>query len=1359
MTKRVGLATLVAAALAACLVPMGCGSGSGGAPDLCAGVICASQDACHGVGSCDPNTGLCSNPAKLDGATCDDGDLCTLGDVCTAGSCAGTALTCPNPDQCHAAGSCNAGQCSYSDLSDGTGCTLGDASAGLCEQGTCTALQAPVDVAGSQQADGTITVTFTPSAYAMSYHLLHSTSEAGPFTEVANGFGSPLVNPTPVPGVDNEYVVKVVSGLASALSTPSGVLARPSAPSGLAAGSNGASVTLTWTESMGATSYTVYRSDGSGSGYGSLGAAESPFVDSRGTLGATYSYAVTASNGGGTSGYSNDASATFAPPAVTDLAAANGGMSIVLTWTAAFGATGYDIVRAGTRIATSATPGYTDAVGPGTTHSYVVQATNAGGTGASSNPAQATTVPEAPTGLTASGGTAISLSWLAPAGATGYVVRRGTTANGPYGTIAGTPSTPSFLDSNGLAPSTRYYYVVAATNAGGTGPDGGEASADVPRAGVRLDWMGSADGDWHDPSNWSLGLVPESIDDVVIDASVTVHVDSPISFHSLTLGDAAGTSSPTLLLGAGTVGPAGSLTIYGGATLTQSTTEQIVLASVMVHEGGVIDHLPNAGARAFVVNLETTGDFTLEQGARIALDGRGYAGGPGGGPGYGPGGGNVVYWGFYGGGAGHGGQGVPTPVSYGGNPNPPDGGGHVYDSETDPADLGSGGGTGAGSSFGPCAAGAGGGAVLLVVGGNLQIDGLITADGADKTGSWPCGGGAGGTINLTAASASGAGVLGADGGFGYGAGGGGRIAAKVSGAITASWSVTVNGLSSPYGTSQDGTTYFPNWPLSRIVLTPPAATLPAGTTQQFTAAGIRGAGASQPLAASDGLVWGVDDSSIASVDASGLLTTVACGETRVTASVGEVVGSAPLKVCSDVYVSTSGDDASGDGSAGSPYRTITFALSHSWPANTVVHLAPGTYSAGETFPLRPADGITLSGAGPNQTTIAGNVSSNIGPPVGIVSYGANIALPQATRIEGLTIANSGGSAIVIYFENNSSASISPVFRNNVLSGTASGGSPGLQGAVVLLGHAYSASVAISPTFANNTIHGDGMPALTTYALQGSTIAPTLTGNTLTAVYPQYASGAVTSVYLLGGAPRFERNTISATNGTAMWMFSYSQTMPLAAVFLANEVSWTPPQFGISTGIFVDERNSVTGSLVFSDNTIAGPTTAIQMQSDDGTGTIDLDLGGGASGSHGCNTIRGASDLDNSRNTLPVFALDNWWTDTPPTRIVPGPGVSASPANAQSLSFDVSPASGPVAGGTAVTLTARAGTFFVDDVGATHRRIAVTIGGIAATGVSVSADHLRLTAVTPAGSAGAAAVIVTNPAGQSGAASFTYEPAP
>ena len=70
-------------------------------------MTCTAQDQCHTAGTCDPATGICSNPNKADGTTCNDGNACTTADTCQAGTCTGTPVTCTAQDQCHAAGTCD----------------------------------------------------------------------------------------------------------------------------------------------------------------------------------------------------------------------------------------------------------------------------------------------------------------------------------------------------------------------------------------------------------------------------------------------------------------------------------------------------------------------------------------------------------------------------------------------------------------------------------------------------------------------------------------------------------------------------------------------------------------------------------------------------------------------------------------------------------------------------------------------------------------------------------------------------------------------------------------------------------------------------------------------------------------------------------------------------------------------------------------------------------------------------------------------------------------------------------------------------------------------------------------------------
>src|SRR6266446_3018786 len=118
-------------------------------------VTCAAADQCHDAGTCDPATGACCNPAKPDGAACNDGNACTRTDSCQAGVCTGTnPVTCAAADQCHDAGTCDpaTGACSHpakphaAACNDGNTCTRTDS----CQAGVCTGTN-PVTCAAADQ--------------------------------------------------------------------------------------------------------------------------------------------------------------------------------------------------------------------------------------------------------------------------------------------------------------------------------------------------------------------------------------------------------------------------------------------------------------------------------------------------------------------------------------------------------------------------------------------------------------------------------------------------------------------------------------------------------------------------------------------------------------------------------------------------------------------------------------------------------------------------------------------------------------------------------------------------------------------------------------------------------------------------------------------------------------------------------------------------------------------------------------------------------------------------------------------------------------------------------------------------------
>jgi RHS repeat-associated protein len=103
---------------------------------------CVASDQCHAAGTCNPSTGICSNPNANDGTTCNDGNGCTQTDTCQAGACVGgNPKVCTALDQCHTAGTCApaTGLCSNPAKPDGTTCNDGAqcTQSETCLAGTC----------------------------------------------------------------------------------------------------------------------------------------------------------------------------------------------------------------------------------------------------------------------------------------------------------------------------------------------------------------------------------------------------------------------------------------------------------------------------------------------------------------------------------------------------------------------------------------------------------------------------------------------------------------------------------------------------------------------------------------------------------------------------------------------------------------------------------------------------------------------------------------------------------------------------------------------------------------------------------------------------------------------------------------------------------------------------------------------------------------------------------------------------------------------------------------------------------------------------------------------------------------------
>jgi hypothetical protein len=160
-----------------------------------------------------------------------------------------------------------------------------------------------------------VSLTWTTSSGATSYHVKRATVTGGPYTQVAaptatNDTDTGLTN-----GTAYFYVVSALnsageSGNSTEVSaTP--VLPIAATPTGLTATAGDTQVSLSWTASSGATSYHVKRAMVTGGPYTQVAAPTgTTYIDTGRTNGTAYFYVVSAVNTAGESANSTEASAT-----------------------------------------------------------------------------------------------------------------------------------------------------------------------------------------------------------------------------------------------------------------------------------------------------------------------------------------------------------------------------------------------------------------------------------------------------------------------------------------------------------------------------------------------------------------------------------------------------------------------------------------------------------------------------------------------------------------------------------------------------------------------------------------------------------------------------------------------------------------------------------------------------------------------------------------------------------------------------------------------------------------------------------------------------------------------------------------
>ena len=293
------------------------------------------------------------------------------------------------------------------------------------------------------------------------------------------------------------------------------------------------------------------------------------------------------------------------------------------------------------------------------------------------------------------------------------------------------------------------------------------------------------------------------------------------------------------------------------------------------------------------------------------------------------------------------------------------------------------------------------------------------------------------------------------------------------------------------------------------------------------------------------------------------------------------------KLYDAIFVNNS-NTAAGDGSLSNPFRNLQAALNAARNGVAVFVFSGNNLYQGN-FQVPP--GVILQGGGYPYIEYQGRIYSIDGfgggyPTIDGNGVGSVITIASNTEISGLIVQNSGGGVLGIGILAVDASNV--YFHHNIVRNNQGGGIAA--GSVFVAGNRNN--IVISDNIFTNNGIAAGAPAI-------------LYGN-------GFANSVITVIV--------SNNIIDANNGSGIW----AATAPAI------------PTAGINT--------------IISGNTITNNVAQGVVISNDGGGPVIVDLGGGAFGGLGYNSIfnNGGFDLDDAGiNAATITARNNWWGQSPP----------------------------------------------------------------------------------------------------------------
>lgn len=148
---------------------------------------------CDVAENCDGTSTACPvDTPKPDGTACSDANACSSQDACANGTCVpGAAVICMPPNECQSGFCDNVMGCSYANKSDGTPCTIGSCTGGMCEaSSTSSGSSASTSTSSSASTSGASSAAVSSSSSVGSSTSSGATSTSDGSATATTGGGS-----------------------------------------------------------------------------------------------------------------------------------------------------------------------------------------------------------------------------------------------------------------------------------------------------------------------------------------------------------------------------------------------------------------------------------------------------------------------------------------------------------------------------------------------------------------------------------------------------------------------------------------------------------------------------------------------------------------------------------------------------------------------------------------------------------------------------------------------------------------------------------------------------------------------------------------------------------------------------------------------------------------------------------------------------------------------------------------------------------------------------------------------------------------------------------------------------------------